>query len=131
MTSHNPQEGGKHTPGPWRSAPSIRGSQGERLICADDTPPLARVYFVRGQRAGANARLMAAAPDLLEALQWVLSAHGEQLHDAFDAAHKAIAKATGLEVSDVRDRASSRDEGGLRDEPENPLLQATGGENGR
>lgn len=29
------------------------------------------------------------------------------------------------------DRASSRDEGGLRDEPENPLLQATGGENGR
>lgn len=29
------------------------------------------------------------------------------------------------------DRATSRDEGGLRDEPENPALQATGGENGR
>lgn len=43
--------------------------------------------------ARANWRLIAAAPDLLEALQFVLSAHGEQLHDAFDQAHKAIAKA--------------------------------------
>ena len=42
----------------------------------------------------ANARLIAAAPVLLEALQYVLSAHGEQLHDAFEAAHAAIAKAT-------------------------------------
>lgn len=33
--------------------------------------------------------------DLLEALQYVLSAHGEQLTDAFEQAHKAIAKATG------------------------------------
>lgn len=32
---------------------------------------------------------------LLEALQYVMSAHGEQLTDAFDQAHRAIAKATG------------------------------------
>ncbi len=41
------------------------------------------------------ALLCVAAPDLLEALQYVLSAHGEQLTDAFDQAHKAIAKAEG------------------------------------
>jgi hypothetical protein len=33
--------------------------------------------------------------ELLEALEYVMSAHGEQLTDAFDAAHKAIAKAKG------------------------------------
>lgn len=45
---------------------------------------------------GANpeaARLAAAAPKLLDALRWVLSAHGEQLHDAFAAANEAIAAA--------------------------------------
>ena len=40
-------------------------------------------------------RLAAAAPDLLEALKYVMSAHGEQLHDAFDMAHRAITKAEG------------------------------------
>lgn len=40
-----------------------------------------------------NANLIAAAPDLLEALKYVLTAHGEQLTDAFEQAHKAIAKA--------------------------------------
>ena len=44
-------------------------------------------------QAVATARLIAAAPDLLEALKYVMSAQGEQLHDAFDQAHRAIAKA--------------------------------------
>jgi len=44
---------------------------------------------------GANARLIAAAPDLYEALEAVMGSHGEQLHDAFDDAHKALAKARG------------------------------------
>lgn len=44
-----------------------------------------------------DARLIAAAPCLLEALKYVLSAHGEQLHDAFDQAHKAILRAQGAE----------------------------------
>ncbi len=43
----------------------------------------------------ADLRLWASAPDLLEALKYVMSAHGEQLTDAFDQAHKAIAKAEG------------------------------------
>lgn len=33
--------------------------------------------------------------ELVEALRYVLTAHGEQLTDAFDVAHKVIAKATG------------------------------------
>jgi predicted urease superfamily metal-dependent hydrolase len=42
-----------------------------------------------------DARLMEAAPDLLAALQFVMSAHGEQLSTAFEQAQAAIAKATG------------------------------------
>ncbi len=43
----------------------------------------------------ADARLIAAAPDLLEALQHLMVAHGEQLDYAFQQAQDAIAKATG------------------------------------
>lgn len=39
------------------------------------------------------------APELLEALQYVMSAHGEQLTDAFELAQKAIAKATENETT--------------------------------
>ena len=42
-----------------------------------------------------DARLIAAAPDLLEALKLVMSASGEQLTSAFEAAQDAITKATG------------------------------------
>lgn len=42
-----------------------------------------------------DARLIAAAPDLLEALQYVMVAHGEQLDHAFQMAQDAINKATG------------------------------------
>lgn len=47
------------------------------------------------QQQEATARLIAASPDLYEALDYVLSAHGEQLTDAFDQAHKALALARG------------------------------------
>jgi hypothetical protein len=43
----------------------------------------------------ADARLIAAAPDLLGALQHLMVAHGEQLDYAFQQAQDAIAKATG------------------------------------
>ena len=115
MTGPNPQEGGKHTPGPWRSAPSIRGSQGERLICADDNPPLARVYFVKGQRAGANARLMAAAPDLLEALDLAVAI----LQEAEPRLGYAEGSLGQIEIEEAIETGLAA------------LLQATGAKNGR
>jgi hypothetical protein len=56
-----------HTPGPWRLSRE-RGATAE-TIHAENGSLLARVYLNPGAgRAGfANARLIAAAPDLLEA----------------------------------------------------------------
>ena len=60
----------KHTPGPWRVVDSwndhmVEGQNGEEIIWQDgphNTPAIKE----------ANARLIAAAPDLLEALVMVL-----------------------------------------------------------
>ena len=92
----------KHTPGPWYALRgqrniSIRYKTGDRLL------PMVNVASVRGQfptdcpygSSEANARLIAAAPELLEALQFVMTASGEQLSTAFEQAEAAIAKATG------------------------------------
>ena len=62
-------------------------ASGDDSIEGGDNPPF--------DEAVANAHLIASAPDLLEALKYVMSAQGEQLTDAFDQAHKAIAKAEG------------------------------------
>jgi len=103
----------KHTKGPWEpsnpyfgerhiyvsSGHSVDGKKcisGRQHIC---------VLPYEGKRGAiayhemfnANARLIAAAPDLLDALQFVMSAHGEQLETAFAQAHAAIAKATGAQ----------------------------------
>lgn len=105
----------QHTPGPWQVGRSRNDahmcevwtaayaerpntSPSHKGICRtwspDDQPPASFIGFSR-QECLANARLIAAAPDLLEALEYVMSAHGEQLTDAFDQAQRAIAKATG------------------------------------
>ena len=114
----------KHTPGPWRwvggteysddysewhrptidiatyqspgyyNNPTLVGAGDEQVVGCDEYNIL--MGSTADERA-ANGRLIAAAPDLLEALQYVMSAHGEQLTDAFDMARKAIAKATGGE----------------------------------
>lgn len=81
-------------PGPWE----VVWLQGDKLgspseVCVEGTDN--RVAFLASDGSLGTARLIAAAPDLLEALQYVMSAHGEQLHDAFDMAQRAIAKATG------------------------------------
>ena len=60
----------KYTPGPWsHGAPAwFRGrsnpEDGKRPITAGDSPVIGNVY------GAANARLIAAAPDLVEALKW-------------------------------------------------------------
>lgn len=98
-----------HTPGPWEcsdrpngpfwhissvnsiNGPCIGGRQAiasTPATCKKAAPKYAAMFK-------ANALLISAAPDLLEALQFVMSAHGEQLDTAFAKAQDAILKATG------------------------------------
>jgi hypothetical protein len=91
----------KHTPGPWEF--DDKHSSGFPLLClyaADNRNPF------HGSRSddeqNANARLIAAAPELLEALRAItdqLERIGDTRYDKdgqyIDAARAAIAKATG------------------------------------
>ena len=62
----------KHTPGPWTEIDGL-------LTCSDGLPPFA---FQRPQEElQANARLIAAAPDLLEACHMTLAAIAADLPD--------------------------------------------------
>jgi len=105
----------KHTPGPWYALRgqrniSIRHKTGDRLL------PMVNVASVRGQfptdcpygSSEANARLIAAAPELLDALIALLGVApskapgaglivgAEEKHaNALQAARAAIKKATG------------------------------------
>ena len=94
----------KHTPGPWlsRTVPTSAG------LCHIVSAAYWRGAFIYGdglrkgvddslpkaQELAANALLIAAAPDLLEALRGVLRI-ADRKTDEFDAARAAIAKATG------------------------------------
>ena len=83
----------KHTPGPWGYAwaggIALVFQKGEATIASipyDDDNEIPQVE--------ANARLIAAAPDLLEALQGVLRV-ADRATVEFDAARAAIANAIG------------------------------------
>lgn len=90
----------KHTPGPWSTIKYIRTT----LVCDANGNWIAAIKPVRkfgiaGDDA-ANARLIAAAPELLAALdaftQWNDRDQGEgKLEDALNKARAAIAKAKG------------------------------------
>jgi hypothetical protein len=90
-----------HTPGPWRYKPHSVDSNYMLIFCSADP---SEGDNLRGYCGEANARLIAAAPDLLEALQSMCEytaelnpSQGFDGHDA-DAVNKAraaIAKATG------------------------------------
>jgi hypothetical protein len=86
----------KHTPGPWTA--QSNGHYG--FIIEHEGSSIAAVW---GQKinmnatplpASANACLIAAAPDLLEALKGVIAVADRKTNE-FDAARAAIAKATG------------------------------------
>jgi len=94
----------KHTPGPWEVKKELTGLGNVEFLITDgldDTPDgadtIAHVIF--SNEAQANARLIAAAPDLLEACIGALHAleqHGENFHPSIQKHTKAaIAKATG------------------------------------
>ncbi len=83
----------KHTPGPWEVFDTI-------CIGVMSTPRECDVAHCSGHDSGrsrdeelANARLIAAAPDLLTALERILS-YDDQVEGA-EAARAAIAKAKG------------------------------------
>ena len=97
---------GKHTPGPWREGASTfcRGDGEVQMRVYTDHPPTE--FDVFGDNLAANARLIAAAPDMLEALQALMDLNdnggpfgGEMYQDrvdrAWDSARDAIARATG------------------------------------
>lgn len=90
----------KHTPGPW----AVFGEVGLQIAVSSVAMPglnlnVAHVAGIRNGEGHANAHLIAAAPDLLDALRkMLLCCYDEELDDqtveAVEAARTAIAKAT-------------------------------------
>lgn len=106
----------KHTPGPWESGKAYNTSGGDLWYSVVHSPAKAGTYHtpraaealgVSEEEALANARLIAAAPDLLDALveclpdlKHYVATHGPGPDKRLDAVLAAIAKATGsTEVS--------------------------------
>ena len=94
------------TPAPWEIDTSItsyaaairhKWNGGVKTICYVEGPGLSASSERRRSAGIANAMLIAAAPDLLEALQEVVAISNRK-HDAWDKAHAAIAKALGNSV---------------------------------
>ncbi len=81
----------KFTPGPWHVANGVQiRSQQDQI---------AKVWMMRNGEGNANARLIAAAPELYEALHgtldWLASYPGFGSEQAWLKAHAALAKARG------------------------------------
>lgn len=91
---------GKHTPGPWAVK---SGSVWTKHSCYEDATQFARIAYMdrdcphtRPTERDANARLIAAAPELLEALEKIATwPDGFTFIDAIELASAAIAKAKG------------------------------------
>lgn len=70
----------KHTPGPWAANPIVT-----QVDAMSDMLPICQLLWPTDQRSEeeteANARLIAAAPDLLHALQMVRDADNDAGHD--------------------------------------------------
>lgn len=97
-----------HTPGPWNAATrnTHKTDAGVELVCITVMPtggyrgPIAElqscdhIHGITTAECEANARLIAAAPDLLEALQVLVENGGIGPEQMFHDARAAIAKAT-------------------------------------
>lgn len=95
----------QHTPGPWKDGP-VFGKTERAIFWTDTSKPgtwQRRLDDKLGAFKEADARLIAAAPDLLEALQWLVNAHDaptgrdgvmRDIPQALERARAAIAKAT-------------------------------------
>lgn len=93
----------KHTPGPWFMTKGLPGYR-SRINSTPQNLGWDLAHVCNGPEADANARLIAAAPDLLEALQLMVDrfidtegSFGAWENEAIEAASAAIEKATGGE----------------------------------
>jgi DUF1680 family protein len=89
----------KHTPGPWAYAGyarsmAFRVTKTPEDATGDVCNVLAGLAAKTNEEVEANARLIAAAPDLLEALMHCATDEGPE-QEWLDRARAAIAKATG------------------------------------
>lgn len=88
----------RHTPGPWRISDFERlAGEDSRCIMGADGFAVAWIDGSTIKEHEADARLIAAAPDLLDALKEVVRI-SDRKHNAWDKAHAAIAKAEGRDV---------------------------------
>jgi hypothetical protein len=87
----------KHTPGPWemRRDGFVYAANGERVCSPHSTLPDSAKWSKQLQDLRATARLIAAAPDLLDALEDMLGWQTLAPDDVVAAARAAIAKARG------------------------------------
>ena len=93
-----------HTQGPWKVAHPIQDADAARHIWTQTDPAtghrelVAIIPDAEGDHVNADARLIAAAPDLLAALQSVADywAGGDVPKDIDAAMRAAITKATGV-----------------------------------
>jgi hypothetical protein len=85
----------KHTPGPW----SYEAGQEDFVYDAKGNVVADTWYYACGEKSEANARLIATAPDLLEAANWAANYIDTILDPnawkVLDSLRAAIAKATG------------------------------------
>lgn len=96
----------QHTPGPWAAKIDIYPNDSrlneirivEPKTETENLPPLtiAKLNQNMGDEAIANANLIAACPDMFDALQAICDAFGDQDSLLIDQAKAALSKAKGL-----------------------------------
>lgn len=103
MNNTATKEIAQHSPAPW----IVEHPHGEPgvYVGAANTSLVAKVYDadLGSAQTEANALLIAAAPELLEALKAVVSV-ADRKTDEFDLAHAAIAKAQGQQTAEMSER---------------------------
>jgi hypothetical protein len=86
----------QHTPGPWRASSAKTLTDRGWYVDHVSDPTLGKLDLICDNARPEDARLIAAAPDLLAALQHVLQVLNHPIvRDAIEQARAAIAKATG------------------------------------
>ena len=89
-----------HTPGPWKAYNQIGSRILKSWLVASDSPNqpcgICRLdESLTGEQAVANAKLIAAAPDMLEALEDMVNARAAGYDLPWGTVNAAIAKAKG------------------------------------